>query len=49
VPAGLLGRSDRGHIAVGRRADLVVFDEELEVVATMVGGQFVYVREGWAT
>jgi N-acetylglucosamine-6-phosphate deacetylase len=49
VPAGLLGRSDRGHIAVGRRADLVVFDEELEVVATMVGGQFAYVREGWAT
>ena len=48
VPAGLLGRGDRGRLAVGARADLVLFDEAMEVVATMVGGQFVYVREGWA-
>lgn len=48
VPAGLLGRRDRGRLAVGSRADLVLFDEVMEVVATMVGGQFVYVREGWA-
>ena len=48
VPAGLLGRGDRGRLAVGCRADLVLFDEAMEVVATMVGGQFVYVREGWA-
>jgi N-acetylglucosamine-6-phosphate deacetylase len=48
VPAGLLGRADRGRLAVGNRADLVLFDEEMEVVATMVGGKFAYVREGWA-
>jgi N-acetylglucosamine-6-phosphate deacetylase len=48
VPAGLLGRGDRGRLAVGNRADLVLFDQVMEVVATMVGGQFAYVREGWA-
>jgi N-acetylglucosamine-6-phosphate deacetylase len=48
VPAGLLGRADRGRLAVGNRADLVLFDEEMQVVATMVGGEFAYVREGWA-
>ena len=48
VPAGLLGRDDRGRLAVGNRADLVLFDDEMGVVATMVGGQFAHVREGWA-
>ena len=48
VPAGLLGWGDRGRLAVGSRADLVLFDEAMEVAATMVGGQFAYVREGWA-
>ncbi|HKY49210.1 MAG TPA: N-acetylglucosamine-6-phosphate deacetylase [Acidimicrobiia bacterium] len=48
VPGGLLGRSDRGRLAVDQRADLVLFDDMMEVVATMVGGQFAYVRDGWA-
>ena len=48
VPAGLLGLKDRGHVAVGNRADLVLFDDAFQVVATMVGGQFVYTRPGWA-
>jgi len=47
VPAAALGVRDRGHLAVGGRADLVLFDEAMEVVATMVGGQIVYAREGW--
>lgn len=47
VPAGLLGRNDRGRLAVGNRADIVVFDDEMEVVMTMVGGHFAYVRTGW--
>ncbi len=47
VPANVLGLKDRGHLAVGERADLVLFDEAMEVVATMVGGQIVYAREGW--
>ncbi len=48
VPAGLLGRRERGNLAVGHRADLVVFDDVMGVVATMVGGHFAYTREGWA-
>jgi N-acetylglucosamine-6-phosphate deacetylase len=37
-PAQLLGLSDRGSIEVGKRADLVALDEELNVRATFVGG-----------
>jgi len=49
VPARLLGASHRGHLAVGNRADLVLFDDSMEVVATMVGGHFVHARKGWKT
>lgn len=39
VPAGVLGLGhDRGSLAPGMRADLVVLDGALEVVGTMVGG-----------
>jgi N-acetylglucosamine-6-phosphate deacetylase len=48
VPAGLLGLKDRGQVAVGNRADLVLLDDALEVVATMVDGKFVFTRAGWA-
>jgi N-acetylglucosamine-6-phosphate deacetylase len=48
VPARLLGAANRGHLTVGNRADLVLFDDSMEVVATMVGGHFVYARKGWA-
>jgi len=47
-PAALLGAADEvGSIAVGRRADLVLFDwdeklKTLDVIATMVGGETVY-------
>ncbi len=44
VPMRLLGLSDRGHIAVGGIADLVLFDENLEVTATIIGGRWVYQR-----
>ncbi len=40
VPGGVLGRN-AGQIAAGRRADLLLVDEELEVVATVVGGRVV--------
>jgi N-acetylglucosamine-6-phosphate deacetylase len=37
-PSQLLGLNDRGSIEVGKRADLVALDEELNVKATFVGG-----------
>jgi N-acetylglucosamine-6-phosphate deacetylase len=37
-PAQLLGLGDRGSIEVGKRADLVALDAELNVKATFVGG-----------
>ena len=49
VPARVLGLKDRGHMAVGDRADLVLLDDDMEVAATIVGGQFVYAREGLLT
>lgn len=44
TPAALLGLADRGQIAAGLRADLVLLDEGLEVMATLVGGELVYNR-----
>lgn len=46
VPARVLGLSRAGHIAVGRDADLVLFDAQLTVMATLVGGEPAYRREG---
>jgi N-acetylglucosamine-6-phosphate deacetylase len=37
-PAAVLGLGDRGTIAAGARADIVVFDDTLAVQATIVGG-----------
>lgn len=38
VPAALLGLTDRGRLAPGQRADLVLLDESLDVQRTIVGG-----------
>jgi len=49
VPARLLGLEDRGVLGVGCRADIVLLDAELEVAATLVGGDVVYDADGrWA-
>lgn len=45
APASLLGIEDeRGVVAPGSRADLAVLDEELDVVATLIGGELAYDR-----
>lgn len=38
VPARLLGARDRGRLAPGRRADLVLLTPELDVVGTVIAG-----------
>jgi N-acetylglucosamine-6-phosphate deacetylase len=46
TPADSLGLAHEvGRIAPGYRADLVLLDAALEVVATVVGGQVVYLRD----
>jgi N-acetylglucosamine-6-phosphate deacetylase len=42
VPAARVGLADRGRLAVGRRADLVLWSANLEVEATVVGGQVIF-------
>lgn len=44
-PAKLLGlESKKGAIAAGMDADIVIFDEDFNVKATIIGGEIVYVR-----
>ena len=42
VPAARLGLADRGRLAVGRRADLALWSEDLTLVSTVVGGVVVF-------
>lgn len=43
VPARILHLSDhKGSIAMGKDADLTIFDENINIKATMVNGRFVY-------
>ncbi len=45
TPAQILGESNRlGQVAVGHAADLLVLDDDLQVVATIVDGHIVYER-----
>ncbi len=43
TPARLLGRRDRGRLAVGSVADVVLADANFDVAVTVCGGQLAYV------
>ena len=43
--ASMMGLSDRGSLEVGKRADMVVLSDAMEVVKTIVGGEVVYKKE----
>jgi N-acetylglucosamine-6-phosphate deacetylase len=42
TPANLLGLTSKGQLSPGRDADLILLDETLTVVLTMIDGQIVY-------
>lgn len=44
TPANVLGRADLGRLVAGNPADLVLLTDDLQVVATLVGGRTVYAR-----
>lgn len=46
VPAALLDDPSRGTLAPGARGDLVLVDDDLSVVATVVGGRVLHDRRG---
>jgi N-acetylglucosamine-6-phosphate deacetylase len=42
TPARIIGvDKDRGSLSVGKRADLVIFDENIEIKMTMIKGRIV--------
>jgi N-acetylglucosamine-6-phosphate deacetylase len=45
IPARLLKLPDRGRIAAGFEADLVLFDADLNVEMTIVRGEILHHRE----
>jgi N-acetylglucosamine-6-phosphate deacetylase len=41
----MLGLSDLGEIALGKRADATILDSSMDVVATITSGKIAYRRE----
>ncbi len=46
-PAVSIGIMDKGSLSVGKDADMVVFDENLDVYLTIVGGEIKHRRRGF--
>ncbi len=44
IPAAVLGLGRKGSLGAGRDADIVLFGDDLRVLATIVGGQFAFNR-----
>lgn len=42
TPARIMGFTDRGEIAPGLRADIILFDDDIHVSHVMVGGRTIY-------
>ncbi len=45
TPARIMGLCDRGTLDIGKRADIVLFDDTFRVMRTIVGGRTVYEGE----
>ena len=41
TPAKLMGRDDIGDIAVGKRADINILNDDLSIFATLLDGELV--------
>ena len=41
-PADLIGLPDKGRLEPGKDGDFVLLDDDLQVAATVVGGEIVY-------
>lgn len=46
TPARIMGWTDRGELSEGRRADLVLFDDDIQIQRTIINGKTVYTKEG---
>lgn len=44
TPARIQNLNDRGTLEIGKRADIVLFDDEFNILRTVVGGKTVYVK-----
>lgn len=42
APADIMGFTDRGELAPGCRADIVIFDDDIKIQRTIVGGETIY-------
>ena len=42
TPARIQGLTDRGTLDIGKRADIVLFDDDLQIIRTVIGGRTVF-------